>query len=101
MNLSILLVIGGDGSQKGALAIANEVGKRGLKAAVVGVPKTIDNDLCFIQRSFGFETAVSKAVEAVTGAHVEAHDAVNGIALVKAYGQGLGIHRREHVARHQ
>jgi 6-phosphofructokinase 1 len=91
MNLSILFVIGGDGSQKGALAIANEVGKRGLKVAVVGIPKTIDNDLCFIQRSFGFETAVSKAVEAVTGAHVEAHDAVNGIALVKLMGRDSGF----------
>jgi 6-phosphofructokinase 1 len=91
MNLSVLFVIGGDGSQKGALAIANEIEKRGLKVAVVGVPKTIDNDLCFIQRSFGFETAVSKAVEAVTGAHVEAHDAVNGIALVKIMGRDSGF----------
>jgi 6-phosphofructokinase 1 len=91
MNLSILFVIGGDGSQKGALAIANEVEKRGQKVAVVGVPKTIDNDLCFIQRSFGFETAVSKAVEAVTGAHVEAHDAVNGVAIVKLMGRDSGF----------
>jgi 6-phosphofructokinase 1 len=91
MNVSILFVVGGDGSQKGALAISNEVEKRGLKVAVVGIPKTIDNDLCFIQRSFGFETAVSKAVEAVTGAHVEAHDAVNGIALVKLMGRDSGF----------
>ncbi|MGA2507651.1 MAG: ATP-dependent 6-phosphofructokinase [Chitinispirillaceae bacterium] len=90
-NLSILFVIGGDGSQKGALSIAAEVGRRGLTTAVVGVPKTIDNDLCFIQRSFGFETAMAVAVEAVTGAHVEAHDAVNGIAIVKLMGRDSGF----------
>jgi 6-phosphofructokinase 1 len=90
-NLSILFVIGGDGSQKGALSIAAEVGRRGLKVAVVGVPKTIDNDLCFIQRSFGFETAMAAAVEAVTGAHVEAHDAVNGVAIVKLMGRDSGF----------
>lgn len=91
MNLSMLFVIGGDGSQKGALCIAKEIEKRGLKISVIGIPKTIDNDLSFIQRSFGFETAVSHAVEAVTGAHVEAHDAVNGIAIVKLMGRQSGF----------
>jgi 6-phosphofructokinase 1 len=91
MNLSILFVIGGDGSQKGALRIAEEAEQRNLKIAVVGIPKTIDNDLAFIQKSFGFETAVAKAVEAVTGAHVEAHDAINGIALVKLMGRDSGF----------
>jgi 6-phosphofructokinase 1 len=91
MSLSALFVIGGDGSQKGALAIAEEIERRGLKTAVVGIPKTIDNDLCFVQRSFGFETAMGKAVEAVTGAHVEAHDAVNGIAIVKLMGRDSGF----------
>ncbi len=91
MNLSMLFVIGGDGSQKAALRIAEELGRRELKASVIGIPKTIDNDLSFIQKSFGFETAVAKAVEAVTGAHVEAHDAVNGIALVKLMGRDSGF----------
>jgi 6-phosphofructokinase 1 len=91
LKCSILFVIGGDGSQKGALCIADEAKKRGLPLAVVGIPKTIDNDLSFVQRSFGFETAVAKAVEAVTGAHVEAHDAVNGIALVKLMGREAGF----------
>ena len=90
MNLNILFVIGGDGSQKGALAIAEEAQKRGYKLAVVGVPKTIDNDLSFIERSFGFDTAVAEAVRVVAGAHVEAHDAMNGISLVKVMGRESG-----------
>jgi 6-phosphofructokinase 1 len=91
MSCSMLFVVGGDGSQKAALRIAEETAKRSLAMAVVGVPKTIDNDLSFVQRSFGFETAVAKAVEAVTGAHVEAHDAVNGIAIVKLMGRESGF----------
>ena len=91
MNLNILFTIGGDGTLKGALSIADEVEKRGLKIAVVGIPKTFDNDLSFIERSFGFETAVSCAVEAVDGAHTEAHDAMNGIGIVKVMGRESGF----------
>ena len=91
MNLTMLFVIGGDGSQKGALKIAEELEKRSLEVSVVGIPKTIDNDLSFIQKSFGFETAVAKAVEAVYGAHVEAHDAQNGIGIVKLMGRESGF----------
>jgi 6-phosphofructokinase 1 len=96
--LNVLFAIGGDGTQKGALAVADELERRGRgplrgeKAiAVIGVPKTIDNDLSFIQRSFGFETAVSTAVEAVTAAHVEARSAINGIGLVKLMGRESGF----------
>ena len=91
MNINMLFTIGGDGTQRGAVDIAEELEKRKLKIAVVGIPKTIDNDLNFIQRSFGFETAVAKAVEAVRGAHVEAHDAINGIGLVKVMGRDSGF----------
>ena len=91
LNINILFTIGGDGTQKGALDIAEELERRKLKIAVVGIPKTIDNDLNFIQRSFGFETAVARAVEAVRGAHVEAHDAINGIGLVKVMGRDSGF----------
>ena len=91
MNLTMLFVIGGDGSQKGALKIAEELKKRSLEVSVVGIPKTIDNDLSFIQKSFGFETAVARAVEAVYGAHVEAHDAQNGIGIVKLMGRESGF----------
>jgi 6-phosphofructokinase 1 len=91
MNIRILFVIGGDGSQRGAHEIARLMAKRRQKVAIVGIPKTIDNDLAFIQRSFGFDTAVSKAVDAVTGAHVEAHDAINGVAVVKLMGREAGF----------
>jgi 6-phosphofructokinase 1 len=91
LNLNMLFTIGGDGTQKGALAIAHEIEKRGLKIAVVGVPKTIDNDLAFIQRSFGFETAVAEATGAVSSAHSEAHSAINGIGLVKVMGRDSGF----------
>jgi 6-phosphofructokinase 1 len=90
MNLNMLFVIGGDGTQKGALAIAEEAQSHGYKLAVVGVPKTIDNDLSFIERSFGFNTAVAEAVRVVSGAHVEAHDALNGVSIVKLMGRQSG-----------
>ncbi len=91
MNLTMLFVLGGDGTQRGALHIANAIAERGLKIAVVGIPKTIDNDLSFIQKSFGFETAVSIAGNAVAAAHVEAHSAINGIGLVKLMGRQSGF----------
>ena len=91
MNLNMLFTIGGDGTQKASLAVSRELQKRGIKIAVVGIPKTIDNDLSFIQRSFGFETAVAKAVEAVASAHVEASGAINGVGLVKVMGRESGF----------
>jgi len=91
MNLNIVFTIGGDGTQRGALAIAEEIDRRRLRVAIVGVPKTIDNDISFVQRSFGFETAVSKAVLTVSGAHVEADNAINGVGLVKVMGRESGF----------
>jgi 6-phosphofructokinase 1 len=91
LNLNVLFTIGGDGTQKGALAIAEEIERRDLKIAVVGIPKTIDNDLSYVDRTFGFETAVARAAEAVTAAHVEAHSAMNGIGLVKLMGRESGF----------
>jgi len=91
MKINMLFVIGGDGTQKGALDISEEVKKRDLKISIVGIPKTIDNDLSFVETSFGFETAVSRAVDAVSCAHVEAHDGVNGIGIVKVMGRESGF----------
>ena len=91
MNINVLVAIGGDGTLRGADEIAQEVIKRGLKISVIGIPKTIDNDLSFIQSSFGFDTAVSTAVQSVRGAHVEAHDSINGIGLVKVMGRESGF----------
>lgn len=91
MNIKMLFTIGGDGTQRGSLEISEELLKRGLPISVVGIPKTIDNDLSFIERSFGFETAVSTAVHAVTSAHTEARNAINGIGIVKLMGRESGF----------
>ena len=91
LNINILISIGGDGTLRGAYDIGEEIRRRGLKIAVVGVPKTIDNDLSFIDSSFGFDTAVSTAVPVVRGAHVEAKGAINGIGLVKVMGRESGF----------
>ena len=90
-HINMIFIIGGDGTQRGALDVANEVERRGLKIAVIGVPKTVDNDLQFIDRSFGFETAVQKAKDAVTAIHMEAHSQINGIGLVKLMGRESGF----------
>jgi 6-phosphofructokinase 1 len=90
LNLNVLFPIGGDGTQHGSLDIAEEVDKRKLKIAIVGIPKTVDNDFALIQKSFGFDTAVDKAVEVVTAAHMEANSAINGIGLVKLMGRDSG-----------
>lgn len=90
-DIDMLFTIGGDGTQRGALKLAQEIGLRGLPVAVVGIPKTIDNDLSFVERSFGFETAVAEAVRAVDGAHTEARDALGGIGLVKLMGRDSGF----------
>ena len=90
-NVSILFVIGGDGSMKAALSISREVQARNLKIAVIGIPKTIDNDINFIPQSFGFETAVYKATEAIECAHAEAMGCHNTIGLVKLMGRESGF----------
>jgi len=91
MNIGILFTIGGDGTLRGAQAIAKEAGKRGLKIAVIGVPKTIDNDISYVQRSFGFETAVMEAAGAIESAHTESTGARNGVGLVKLMGRESGF----------
>jgi len=90
LNLNMLFTIGGDGTQHGSLDIAEEIDRRKLKIAVVGIPKTVDNDFAIIQKSFGFDTAVDKAVEVVAAAHMEASSAINGIGLVKLMGRESG-----------
>ncbi|KAJ4913391.1 ATP-dependent 6-phosphofructokinase 1 [Raphanus sativus] len=84
-------IIGGDGSQKGAAVIFEEIRRRGLKVAVAGIPKTIDNDIPIIDRSFGFDTAVEEAQRAINAAHVEATSFENGIGLVKLMGRYSGF----------
>ncbi|WVZ96860.1 hypothetical protein U9M48_042443 [Paspalum notatum var. saurae] len=84
-------IIGGDGTQKGAASIHEEVQRRGLRCAVVGVPKTIDNDIAVIDKSFGFDTAVEEAQRAINAAHVEAESAENGVGVVKLMGRNSGF----------
>lgn len=87
----ILFAVGGDGTLRGASALVEEIARRNLKIAVIGVPKTIDNDLAWIERSFGFSTAVGEARGAITAAHAEARAAWNGIGLVKLMGRHSGF----------
>lgn len=89
--IDVLFVIGGDGSMRGAHAIATEAIERKLPIAVVGVPKTIDNDIPFIGTSFGFQTAFSKAAEFILGARVEVEAAIGGVGIVKVMGREAGF----------
>jgi len=91
LNLNMLFTVGGDGTQRGSIDIAEEIDKRKLKIALVGIPKTVDNDFALIQKSFGFDTAVGKAVEVVAAAHMEANSAINGIGVVKLMGRESGF----------
>lgn len=86
-----LFVIGGDGSQRGAHDIFLEARSRGFSLAVVGVPKTIDNDLLYMDRSFGYQTAFTAAYQAVISAHTESRGARNGIGLVRLMGRDSGF----------
>jgi 6-phosphofructokinase 1 len=90
-NISLLFCIGGDGTLRGASAISTVAQERGLDLAVVGVPKTIDNDLLWVDRSFGFPTAVEVATAAIAVAHNEARGALNGVSIVKLMGRYSGF----------
>ena len=91
LNISILFCIGGDATLRGAHAINEEIEKRRLKIGVACIPKTIDNDINLIDKSFGFETAFSIANDIIRNAHNEASGAFNGIALVKLMGRDSGF----------
>jgi 6-phosphofructokinase 1 len=91
LRVGILFAIGGDGTLRGARAIAEEALRQGVEIAIVGVPKTIDNDISFVQKTFGFETAVTEARRATHAAHAEAESARNGIGLVKLMGRHSGF----------
>lgn len=91
LNLNILFAIGGDGTQRGAHALAEAAAARGLPVSIVGIPKTIDNDLSFTERTFGFETAVYAAAPVISCAHDEAKGVYNGIGLVRLMGRDSGF----------
>lgn len=89
--INLLFCIGGDGTLKGAQAIAEAATRRQANISVVGVPKTIDNDLGFVEKTFGFETSVQTASEIITSAQHEAEGAENGIGIVKLMGRDSGF----------
>ncbi|MGX9365882.1 ATP-dependent 6-phosphofructokinase [Desulfoplanes sp. PS50] len=91
MNINILFMIGGDGTMQAAKILNQTIGERNLKISVIGIPKTIDNDIHFVSKSFGFDSAVAKATEAIRCAHVEAQGAPYGIGLVKLMGRESGF----------
>ncbi|MDD2316204.1 MAG: ATP-dependent 6-phosphofructokinase, partial [Desulfobacterales bacterium] len=91
MNIGILFMIGGDGTLMAALKISESILERGLKISVVGIPKTIDNDIYMVSRSFGFDTAVDVATQAIEGAHNESEGYPNGIGLIKLMGRHSGF----------
>lgn len=91
MNIAILFMVGGDGTLMAAKKIADTITERGLKISVVGIPKTIDNDIHLVARSFGFDTAVDVATQAIEGAHNEAEGYPNGIGLIKLMGRHSGF----------
>jgi len=91
MNVRILFAIGGDGTLRGARAIAEEIKRREAKISVIGIPKTIDNDISYVEQSFGFDTAVGESRTAIFSAHTEALGVQNGIGLVKLMGRYSGF----------
>jgi len=91
LEVDLLFVVGGDGSLRGANEISQEIRRRGQKKSVIGIPKTIDNDIMYLDKSFGFETAFAEAVKVVVCSHVEALGSRNGIGLVKLMGRDSGF----------
>ncbi len=89
--ISILFTVGGDGTQRGALEISREIERRGLFISVAGIPKTIDNDISVIEKTFGFETSFTIASPIIRDAHNEAAGAFNGVAIVKLMGRDSGF----------
>lgn len=91
LGINALMVVGGDGTIRGAIAIADEIKRRQLKISVIGIPKTIDNDIQFTDQSFGFQTAISEGTHAIRAAQTEAHAAPQGVGLVKLMGRHSGF----------
>ena len=89
--INILFVVGGDGTQRGGNELYQEAKRRGYALSVVGIPKTIDNDVAYVSRTFGYVTAVNEAAKAISCAHTEAHSVHNGISVVKIMGRHAGF----------
>jgi 6-phosphofructokinase 1 len=91
LGVQMLFTIGGDGTQRGALKLHAEARKQGYPLAVVGVPKTVDNDIQYVSRTFGYGTAVDRARGIIDIAHTEARAVLNGVGLVRLMGRDSGF----------
>jgi 6-phosphofructokinase 1 len=91
LNINVLFVVGGDGSMRGAMGIAEVAADRELRISVVGIPKTIDNDIPYIDQSFGFQTAFARAAESIRAVNTEANSTPHGVGLVKLMGRHSGF----------
>jgi len=91
MNINLLFMIGGDGTLKAGVAISDEISRRKLKISIIGIPKTIDNDIFLVERSFGFDTAVDVASNAIKSTHNEARDYPNCVGIIKLMGRQSGF----------
>lgn len=91
LGVRVLFCIGGDGTLRGANALAEAAAERGQELGLIGIPKTIDNDLAWVDQSFGFSTAVDEAAHVIRGAHNEARGALNGVGLVRLMGRNAGF----------
>ena len=89
--VDILFTVGGDGTQRGGNALFHEAQKRGHKLAVIGIPKTIDNDVAYVSRTFGYLSAVEEATKVIACAHQEARSVRNGVSIVKLMGREAGF----------
>src|SRR5690348_4243603 len=91
LGINVLFVIGGDGSLRGADRIAAAAARRGIELSVIGVPKTIDNDIPYLDQSFGFQTAFTRATDSIKSALTEASSTPHGVGLVKVMGRHSGF----------
>jgi 6-phosphofructokinase 1 len=91
LGINVLFVLGGDGTLRGAGSIVDVAAAQGMALSVIGVPKTIDNDIPYMDHSFGFQTAFARAAESIRAAHIEASSTPNGVGLVKLMGRHSGF----------
>ncbi|KMZ65243.1 6-phosphofructokinase [Zostera marina] len=89
--ISMLFILGGNGTHAGGKALHEECQRRRMKISIICVPKTIDNDILLMDKTFGFDTAVEEAQKAINSAYIEAHSAYKGIGLVKLMGRSSGF----------